>query len=215
MLEHLIVIYFITVMLGAIPYAAWALYTAFKRRWRQLALQVIAPPMVGFGLFCADILDWHFYGRYAYLQSIFSVRCELGTELYTYDTPRAYNGDGYSFGVFELPPTIRQRFSQTADGLLATFPRRDKDRLDWQTSFWRAAPAAEIHQKYIDFALSDYGSRDTQLHSQFANIRMALNSPHSFYSFFYKASGDDYPNNIDMFVIDLDKGRLYIINHNT
>ena len=52
------------------------------------------------------------------------------------------------------------------------------------------------------------------LEAQFAAIQTSLNRPGAFYAFFVNDHGD-HLSDIDFFIVDLEQGRIYLINHNT
>ena len=135
--------------------------------------------------------------------------------MYYHESPRAFNGDGYSISVYELPGSIRDRFESPDEGLLANFPQRPSYRNDWSAQRWKRSPFDDEFDEYLDFALSSYDSdKMTGIYDQFDAIRKAPSGGEAYYAFFY-CSHKEYLLNVDMFIIDLGGNRLYTINHNT
>jgi len=160
----------------------------------------------------SSVLDAKAYSEY--LSGLYDTNVTLGSALYEYDSPRAFNGDGYSISIYELPANIRSRFESADERLLTEFPKRPSYRDRWNSQHWREAPFDTKFEKYLDFALSRYDEDRTGLSSQFQAIREALSRKRTYYAFFTYDHGD-HPGNIDLFIVDLEGGRLYSINHNT
>lgn len=205
---------FLLAFLGCIPYTGWIIYNAFKRRWRRVGVLVAVPAVVSIGLWSMDsVIEAKEYPKY--LSNLYDTDVALGQALYQYDSPRAFNGDGYSLSVYELPAKVRARFQSADKRLLSEFPKRPDYRDHWTPRPWREAPFDPSLKKYLDFALGEYDSeRASGLSSQFQAIREALSRKGVYYAFFAYDHGN-YPGNIDLFIVDLKGGRLYSINHNT
>ena len=131
----------------------------------------------------------------------------MGTPVFEHDSDRAFNGDGTSISIYELPPEIRSRFEAPDKKLLTEFPKRPHYRNDWSVVTWKEAPLNEEYNQYLDFALFAASG-----HSE--EIREALSRKGTYYAFFHYDHGD-HPGNVDFFIIDLVRNRLYSINVNT
>jgi hypothetical protein len=201
-------------LVGCIPYGIWIIYTAFKKRWKRVGIQIAVPVLVFLVLWAIlSVLSTKAYSEY--LSNLYDADVKLGAALYEYDSPRAFNGDGYSFSVYELPANIRSRFETADKRLLSEFPKRPSYRNHWSPQHWREAPFDPKFEKYLDFALSRYDSvQAPKLSSHFKAIREALSHKRTYYAFFAYEHGD-YPGDIDLFIVDLEGGRLYTINHNS
>lgn len=175
---------------------------------------VAVPAVVFIGLWSMDSVI-RAKEHLKYLANLYDTDVALGPALYEYDSPRAFNGDGYSLSVHELPAKVRTRFQSADKRLLSEFPKRPDYRDHWTSRPWSEAPFDPSLEKYLEFALSSYDSeRASGLSSQFQAIREALSRKGAYYAFFAYDHGD-YPGNIDLFIVDLKEGRLYSINHNT
>lgn len=200
-------------ILGCIPYGIWILYSLYKRRWRRVGLQITIPVVVyaslaGIAALCNFMINAD------YREGLYDSKATLGSAIFEYDSERAFNGDGYSFSVYELPSAIRHRFEAADVKLLTGYPKHPSYRNQWHFEHWREAPFDEKFKKQLDFALSSYDSGEAPgLSPYFDSIRKALARKGTYYAFFY-----NYPGNIgdiDFFIVDLVEGRLYVINNNT
>lgn len=199
-------------LIGVIPYLFALVRSIRAKQWPRLR-KLILIPLIGSVLFLGvDAMVRHLSYR-EYLANLYGTKVTLGKPLFSYDSERSFNGDGYSITIYELPDSIRQRFSSADETLLSEFPKRPGYRKHWQSERWRRTPFEARFAKYLKFALSEY-SPTSGLESQFAEIRKILAEEGRFYSFFYNQH-DDRPGDADFFIIDLPGNRLYVINHNT
>ena len=198
-------------VLGSVPYAVWIAVTLIKRRWRKLGYMCAVPVSVYALLFLLTFVISGFEERFEN-RGVFGVFTAFRDPVFEYDSPRAFNGDGYSISIYTLPASVRKRFETADPEFLGKFPRRPAYRSAWFAEPWRQSPIDKRFERYLSFALSTYGT--SELSVPFAAIREALAEPGTFYSFFAYDHGD-YPGNVDFFIVDLKRNRLYIINHNT
>lgn len=205
---------FVLFCIGIIPYLIWVVVTLAKKRWRTFGILLLVPAIL-IVLVVGTVRLLDAFAFRSYLKGVYGTKCSLPDPIFEVHSPRDFNGDGYSFEVMELPTEIRARFERADDELLSGFPKRPNYRNDWEVSFWREAPAGEELEGMLDFALSEYDARrDSDLVRHFALVREALGRKGSFYAAFTKGDSSS-PANIDFFVVDLERGRLYQINHNT
>lgn len=202
-------------LLGGIPYTIWMGFTIVKKQWRRLLVQ-ITTPMVLLGALLIVTIFVEKAAHKEYLRGIYDAEVELADPLFEYHSPRSIHGDGYSIGVYELPDAIRERFESVDTELLQEYPRHSGSRGSWDIEPWREAPFDPKFEAYLDFALSPYDRDEApELAKYFTAIRSALASGKTYYAFLKYDHGSDLPGNIDMYIIDLESGRLYEINHNT
>ena len=196
---------------GGVGYLIWMVVTAVKRRWRRLAYQAAAAVAYVGLLFLLD--SWHYrYAEAQYFRGLFGVAGKLPDPTFSYDSERAFNGDGYSLAAFVLPPAVKAQF-QSFGETMAAYPQRPDYRSHWKTSPWRKTPSASSDKRYIDFALtSSFGSNVTLEHQK--AIRVLLSRDGSFFAYFYNEF-EGYLGDIDLFVVDPANDRLYLINFNT
>lgn len=200
-------------LLAVIPLLVYVVILATRRQWKKIACWTLIPlgiylPFSGLVL---AVSHHHFSTTH---HRIFGAKFDLGEPLFEYQSPRGFNGDGYSIRVYPLPDVVRQRFS-AADRGLPQLPPTSFDRKDWQSQPWQAAPLAPEFEKHLAFTLALYDQRQNQdLLNAFSAIREALAGPSAYYAFRYYMHGD-HPGNIDFYLVDLADGKIYLINHNT
>ncbi|MEO8206650.1 MAG: hypothetical protein ABI615_10755 [Chthoniobacterales bacterium] len=200
-----------------VSYAATMIFMLVKKRWRIFVLMLLLPLLLA-GV-AAGAGQMHFTKeRAADYTGFFDVPLTtLGKPLFLYDSERGFQGDGYSFAVYELPEAIRKRFTAPDAKLLDEFPHIPGYRNNgWGRMAWQEGPINPKMTWYTDFAFnttSEDMAKAPELEKQFAAIRTALTRKNIFYAFFYKAYS--HMSNIDFFLIDLDENKLYIINNNT
>jgi hypothetical protein len=196
----------ILAVLGGIPYAICMVRAAMRKNWRKVGL-LIAVPVGFFALLsvATGIADSYSQGRY--VKDTYDAEGDLGDPIFKYDSERAFNGDGASLYVFEIPASIQKRFGSPDTRLKSDFPKRPHYRDDWSEVPWTEAPLREEHEKYFEFALLAASKHRR-------NLQEALTRTGTFYSFFYYDHGD-HPGNVDFFIVDLQGGRIYEINVNT
>ncbi|MDP1581369.1 MAG: hypothetical protein Q8M02_13935 [Candidatus Didemnitutus sp.] len=198
-------------IVGGIVYLIWMIVTAFKKRWKKLGYQFASAVVYVGLLYVAGVLHDR-YEEAQYFRGVFAVSGTLPTPTFSYDSERAFNGDGYSIQVFALPKSVRERFESFDEKALGALPQKPDYRSQWKTSPWRKTPMQSSENKYLDFALSNFGPAEVRYHQK--AIRELVGKTGSYVAYFYFDHGD-YPGNIDLFVVDLEGNRLYLINFNT
>lgn len=201
------------VFLATIFYVAVLVRTIWRRRWRTLTI-LVSVPAAAIALLIVAVSLWASGAKARELNAIYDTPVSLPAPVFSYDSERAFNGDGYSISTYDLPESIRHRFQKPDQRLLGEFPARPSYRSHWKTVNWKPGPLPPSLEQYVEFALGEYSRDKKGLSEQFSAIRKALEKPTTFYSFFYNDPGK-YVGDIDFFVIDLEDGKLYIINNNT
>jgi hypothetical protein len=196
----------LAVILGCIPYIIWVTRTAIKKRWKKVGIQVGAP-VVYFAALAGITALANSGASDRYFRDTYDAEAKLPEPVLKYTPKRSFNGDGASLYIFDLPDQVRRRFEKQDSRLLKDFPKRPHYRSDWKAVSWREAPFDTTLGKYLEFALCASSG-----HSQ--EIREALSRKGTFYSFFHFDHGSS-PGNIDFFIVDLIRGRIYEINVNT
>jgi len=204
----------LAVIVGGIPYLLMVVRTCRAKNWRKLKRMIVFPAMGVLALLAAGrFSDFLAYRRE--LAGVFDTQVVMTRPIFEYDSERGFQGDGYSFAVYPLPESIRQRFEEANRRPFKGHPERPGYRDHWKTHLWQEAPFDPALEKYLDFALSrlDAGN-EPGLEPHFSKLRSALGKKRTWYAFFYNDHGDS-PGDIDFFAVDLDSGTLYQINHNT
>ena len=205
---------FLIAVVGCVPYGIWIIFNCVQKRWKRLSIKVAIPlvtlvTLVGITWVLQTVDNRRYY------RGLFDAKVSLRKPLFRYNSERSFQGDGYSISVFEMPARIRNRFESADDRLLSEFPKHPEYRDHWSFERWRGSPFDEKFTQYLDFALSSYDSEnEPDLEAHFAAIRRALNGGKAYYSFSFHGTGW-LPSDIDFFVVDLERNRLYLINHNT
>lgn len=201
-------------VLGGIPYLLLIARTCQAKDWWKLR-RMIAYPAIGVMVLLAAgrLSDYLVYRQN--LEAVFDAKMTFSRPIFEYDSERGFQGDGYSFAVYPLSDSIRKRFVAADRRLTAGYPERPSGRDHWKTHLWTEAPFDPALNHYLEFALSrlDAGN-EPRLEPHFSNLRAALGKKRTWYSYFHHDHGAS-PGNIDFFAVDLDSGRVYLINHNT
>lgn len=207
-------ILFLAVVVGGIPYLVVFVKNYRAKKWCTVKRMIAYPAIGAVILLGVGGLSDHLAYRRD-LKGVFDTEVTMTRPIFKYDSERAFNGDGYSFAVYPLPDSIRQRFEEAARRPFRGAPERPDYRDHWKTYPWHEAPFDPVWVKHLDFALSRFDAgKDPRLEPHFSNLRSALGRKRTWYAFFYHDPGD-HPGNIDFFAVDLESGLLYQINHNT
>lgn len=201
-------------VLGGIPYLIWMVVTGLKKRWKKLIIQIISPISFFLVLFIGSDLA-NRAGYKSYIRDVYDADPNLDNLIYEYDSDRSFQGDGYTIEVYKISNTLKDRFKKPDQTLFDHYPKLPSYRSGWSRQRWVEAPFPQSLEMYLDFALSSYDARnETGMIFHHSNIRHALKSKNTYYAFFHKDFNGN-PSNIDLFVVDLEKGFVYEINHNT
>lgn len=138
---------------------------------------------------------------------------------FSHESPRAFNGDGYSIWVYEFDQETAQLFSPPDNEFFSNFPIRPDYRSHWQQKKWDKTPLNQDEQKFLDFALSEFTPDDTdkakKIQDTFDYIEKIMNEPGHYYAYNYYMHSNDYIGDIDFFIISPTDKKLIVINHNT
>ncbi|RYD67252.1 MAG: hypothetical protein EOP83_03180 [Verrucomicrobiaceae bacterium] len=209
-----ILVLLLAMVVGGIPYLIVIVKTCRAKDWRKLK-RVIAYPAVGAVVLLGvgRFSDYMVYRRN--MERVFDTSVTMTRPIFKYNSERGFNGDGYSFAVYPLPDSIRHRFEEADRRPFKGAPERPSYRDHWKTYPWHEGPFDPAWKEHLDFALSRLDSdKEPRLEPYFSSLRSALGRKQTWYAFFYHDPGD-HPGNIDFFVVDLESGHLYQINHNT
>jgi len=154
------IIVFLITILGCIPYGIWVIYSMVKKKWKLVGYQILIlifvyASLVGVYALLNNKLESD------YLVGLYDCNAELGSSIFEYDSDRSFNGDGYSFTVYELPTNIRKRFESPDERLLTKYPKRPSYRDHWKFEHWREAPFDDKFEEYLDFALCWYDADES------------------------------------------------------
>ncbi len=173
------------------------------RRWAALGIAIVITLV-----FARPIFERQF--TYA----ITGVPFTLGQPEYVYETERSFNGDGYTILAYKLP-------SYTGGALgvrgLPFGPRKRWFRHEWDVVPWARAPVRSEDSPYVKFGFQSEMIPEAEHVAAMA--LEALKSNSTFYAYLHKSSvfreGNLWVQNVDFYIIDLDNGRFFVVNHNT
>ena len=202
----------IIVIFGSIPYLIWIIKTLKKKEYKAFKKQLLYPSLFFIFLYGLTLIV-NKVDRKIYLGNIFDCSISFDDPIYEYYSERSFNGDGYSFVVFELPSDIEARFKTFDQKLKEDYPIKPDYRKEWHIINWKQAPFSQEFQDQLNFSLSTYDA-DKEMKNHFQNIRSGLSEAESYYSFFYNTPST-YIGDIDFFMVDLKRKKVYFINHNT
>lgn len=210
----LIILFLLSIPIGGIIYLIWMVRTGIKKKWKRLGLQIITPVLLSVMLFgILNVYQKNYHAKS--LEYMYATRIQkLPAPIYNYDSGRSFQGDGCSLTVYPLPKVIKNRFQKADKLLLTQYPKFPEYGEDWQTVKWHQSPIDSKYSGYLSFAISSAEAENAPgIKNHLQAINSSLSRPSSFYSFVYR-----YPNSlgdIDFFVLDLHKDKIYHINNNT
>jgi hypothetical protein len=186
-------------------------------RTRQLVKRVlVAAALAGTYAVAAALgvvpgMGWYFERQFT--EELVGCHITLGTAERLIESPRAFNGDGFSVARYRLPAGMLDCVAATTQEPLA-YPRATEDRVGWKVRGWRHPPLSPL-----DAALSQW-SLSAEAADLAPDISAALARPSTWYALLYKgeastADPNGYIGNVDLFVIDREHGKFYILNLNT
>lgn len=185
-----------------------------KRRWRLSVTLALSLFLTAVGLIYLMVASRE-REHSAYLTGLFATQVELPPPLFRHDPPRIWQGDGFSLVVYELPDLVRRRFLNADQQLLTAHPSPGEERPGSDVCTWRTGGVDEKSEKILHFALSATEVQDdSELMRQGKTIWERINASGTYYAYILDRHGDQIAN-LDLFVVDLEAGRLYFLNLNT
>lgn len=167
--------------------------------------------LCAFALEIAPGARWYYERRY--LRELLGCRTSFPPMEVAIDTPRSFNGDGFSVARYPLSPKIRECITALEDGQ-QTLPTRMRHRDAWSTRHWKQPPLSPLESSLVRWALSAEGKELVD------EMRVSLTRNTTWFAILYKGKGTDanpneYIMNVDLIVADPVTGKLYILNSNT
>lgn len=139
--------------------------------------------------------------------------------IYSHESRRAFNGDGFSMLVFETGTDEYSLFDFWAKKLPGSVAPKN-GREDWSESAWNRVPVKPDEKKFTDLALNLYmPPQDPKVpYGEFLlqkkSAEIMLLTPGNYYFYRYK-SNQGRVLNVDFYIVDLLRKRLVFININT
>jgi hypothetical protein len=172
-----------------------------------LALAYLAAAAIG----VVPGLGW--YHDRSFTREIAGCPVILGAPDSSFDSPRSFNGDGYSVARFSLPSALPACMANLGPRL-SKYPSSVEDREDWLVISWRHPPLSKLESELTSWALN---AEAPALENE---IRVSLGRPSTWYAIRYKGGpttfGDPFLiQNVDLFVVDTTTHKFYLVNMNT
>ena len=156
-------------------------------------------------------LTYNLFGKHFYLGNIIS----------SYNSERAFNGDGYSIYVFEMSEELSTYITDNFLTIKDIYPDKPYFRVEWTTDWiiekWRDTPFNEEEKWLYNFAIDAEYQYENDLTDKsnatksISYFKKLMNEEGSFYSYNYYSMG----MNIDFFVFNIEDNILVFINHDT
>ena len=70
-------------------------------------------------------------------------------EVYVHESPRAFNGDGYSIWVYELDEETATAFLNPEKNFFKIYPIKADSREKWSTKHWDRTPLKTDEEKFL------------------------------------------------------------------
>jgi hypothetical protein len=172
-----------------------------------LALAYLAAAAIGL----VPGLDW--YHDLSFTRAIAGCPVILGEPDSSFDSPRSFQGDGYSVSRFTLPSALPACMANLGPRL-SKYPSRVYYRKDWLVISWRHPPLSKLDSELSSWAL---GAEAPGLENE---ILLSLERPSTWYAMRYKGGpttfGDPFLiQNVDLYVVDPTTHKFYLVNKNT
>lgn len=154
------------------------------------------------------------YKRCYYTWQTFGKVMLLGSPRYSYDSERAFNGDGYSIDVYDISDSFAAWAASPPAGFASSYPVKPGYRSHWNSTTWHKTPVQASERKFLDFALSEHNSNDTQLQSAHKLLEKLANAPGSYIAIFSYMHGE-YVGDVDFLLLSPSEKVFIMVNHNT
>ncbi len=212
------------VIVGAVGlfYLLWGLWvykTYRRRKYKKFTIHVVA--LIG-TLFWLTWSTRVFPGSEMYYSAERNERLTgesfYTSEFYSYESSRAFNGDGFSVYFDEMNEEVATLFLHPSKSFFSDYPIKPEHRENWEQEKWMETPIKNEHKMHLDFALSGFPYRledNPELFERKEIILEILKEEGAFYSFNYYLHNSSLVGNIDLFILSPKKKLIISINHNT
>ena len=207
-------------LIGLILVACGVLYFLLARwAWRNyralFIVMVIAPVAV---VFWVSWITRAFPGSQALADRSY-VEDLTGKAFWTkvvfeYNSPRDFNGDGYSIVVYELDDEVASALSKP-DSLFFQHPLRSDDRNRWEQKRWRRTPLRPEDSRFLEVAIVESEDANPGMAETFKELRDLMAEEGNYYSFNNLMLSAEIVSNVDFYVLSPSHKRLFVINLNT
>lgn len=118
-------------------------------------------------------------------------------------------GEGYTLEEYELSEKTVQAFINNAS---KTLPDKKEEGKNWQKKDWSKVPVDSSYSEILTMCLN-YSSGSTKLETQLNEIKKMLEKIEVYYSFYYKPD-EDNPQDAQLFILDVQSRKVYVIESN-
>lgn len=206
---------FVAAFWAGIFFAGRAVYHAARSRryGRCVGFSVLIVALLWGGLFVGLTPGASAYARFRYSRELFGRGFALGAPRHSYDSPRAFNGDGYSIEVFTTSDALTRWATSPPTEFGTTYPVLPSVRSRWSAIHWRSTPVGPDERKFLEFALMERAdSKDLEAARKL--LERLANEPGHYFACFYFMHGD-YVGNVDFFLLSPSERVFISVNHNT
>lgn len=125
----------------------------------------------------------------------------------TLDEWAGLQGDGFILEVYELSEKTVQTFiNQPAKNL----PDKKEDGKNWQKYNWNKTPVDSSYNEVFIMCLN-YSSNSEKIKVQLNEIKKLIEKEGAYYSFYYRPDKEN-PQNVQLFILDVQSKKLYAID---
>ena len=114
-------------------------------------------------------------------------------------------GEGYSLEVYVLSRKAIQSFVNKSNRIL---PKK-KDPKKWHKYDWNTYPVDSSYNEVFTMGLN-YSNGDLKLERYLLGIKKTLSTPNIYCAFYYKPD-ERNPQDIELYILDIKTGKLYLI----
>ena len=116
-------------------------------------------------------------------------------------------GDGFILEVYELSEKTVQTF---IDQSSKNLPDKKDEGKDWQKYNWSKAPVDSSYNEVFIICLN-YSGNSEKLKVQLNEIKKVMENERVYYSFYYRPDKEN-PQNVQLFILDVQSRKLYTID---
>ncbi|MDB5232744.1 MAG: hypothetical protein JWN76_3549 [Chitinophagaceae bacterium] len=125
----------------------------------------------------------------------------------TLDEWAGKQGDGFILEVYELSEKTVQTFIKQSSKNL---PDKKEEGKNWQKYNWNKAPVDSSYNEVFIMCLN-YSSDSEKLKVQLNEIKKVMENEGVYYSFYYRPDKEN-PQNVQLFILDVQSRKLYTID---
>jgi len=141
------------------------------------------------------------------LSQIFGVEKIEIENIQTFDEWAGMQGDGFVLEVYTLSGKTMQAFK---DNPLKNLPDKKEEGKEWQKYNWSTFPIDSSYNEVFIVCLN-YSSNSRKLKVKLNEIKRLIEKEGVYYSFYYRPDKDN-PQNVQLFILDVQNRKFYAID---